>query len=138
MKRYEQIPHTADLAAKIYGKDLPELFENAAFAMFDMMADLEGLTSEESVDIQVEASDTESLLISWLNEVLYVFFIKQILFNKFSIQSLEEKSLIAIAQGEKLGKTTQRLKAEIKAATYHDLKIKETDGGYEVTVVFDV
>jgi SHS2 domain-containing protein len=138
MKRYKQIPHTADVAAKIYGGSLPELFENAAFAMFDIMADLENLSSEESIDVHVEAPDKEGLLVSWLNEILYISYIKGILFTEFSIKSLEEKKLTAVAKGEKLGEGTKRIKAEIKAATYHDLEIKRTDKGYEVTIVFDV
>lgn len=138
MKRYEQIPHTADIAAKIYGKSLNELFENAAFAMFSLMADLEGLSPAESVDIQTEGPDEEGLLISWLNEVLYISYIKQILFFEFSVKTLEEGKLKAVARGEKIGTDTSRLKAEIKAATHHDLKITETDSRCEVTIVFDV
>ncbi len=138
MKRYEQIPHTADIAAKVYGESLSELFENAAFAMFSLMADLEGLSPAESVDIQAEGPDKEGLLISWLNEVLYISYIKQILFSEFSIKTLEEGKLQAVARGEKIGTDMSRVKAEIKAATHHDLKITKTDSRYEVTIVFDV
>lgn len=138
MKRYEQIPHTADLAAKIYGRSLKELFENAAFAMFDMMADMEGVKAEESVDIEVEALDKEGLLVSWLNEILYVSYIKGILFPEMRVTELDEKKIVATAKGERIGEDTGRLHSEIKAATYHDLEIQKTDEGYEVTVVFDV
>ena len=138
MKRYEQIPHTADLAAKIYGRNLKELFENAAFAMFDMMADMEGLKAEESVNIEVEASNKEELLVSWLNEILYISYIKGILFPEIQVRDLDENKLIAAAKGQRLEKGGGRIHSEIKAATYHDLEIQKTDGGYEVTVVFDV
>ncbi|MFQ5952989.1 MAG: archease [Candidatus Omnitrophota bacterium] len=138
MRRYEQVPHTADFAARIYGKDLPELFENAAFAMFDIMADLEGLQTKEAVNVQVEADDKESLLISWLNEILYIAYIKGFLFGEFNVKSLAENKLTAEVRGEKLKGKTDRFRAEIKAATYHDLEIIKTDTGYEVTIVFDV
>jgi len=138
MKRYEQIPHTADLAARIYGKDLPELFENAAFAMSDMMADLGGLSTEEKVEIKVEGPDTESLLISWLNEVLYTSYIKRVVFVEFKVLSLKEKSLSAEVKGQSFKEGTNLIKTEIKAATYHDITIEKKDSGYEVTVVFDV
>ncbi|MEA3490224.1 MAG: archease [Candidatus Omnitrophota bacterium] len=138
MKRYEQIPHTADIAAKIYGKDLSGLFENAAFAMFDMMADLGGIEPEESVNIKVEAPDREGLLISWLNEILYVSYIKGVLFTEFHVGKLEENRLAAEVKGQKLGDNTGRIHTEIKAATYHDVAIRDTDDGYTVTVVFDV
>ncbi len=137
-KRYEQMPHTADLAARIYGETLPELYGNAAYAMFDMMADIKDAGAEESVEVSVEAPDGESLLISWLNEVLYISYIKKIIFSEFSISSLTEKKLTGAANGRKIKEGANPLKAEIKAATYHDLEIKKTDKGYEVTVVFDV
>ena len=138
MKRYEQVPHTADLAAKIYGKDLPGLFENAAYAMFDLIGDLRALATDETAKVEVEAEDTESLLISWLNELLYVSYARRALFSGFNILSLEEKKPAAEIKGQKLEGCTKRLRAEIKAATYHDLEIQRTDEGYVVTVVFDV
>ena len=138
MKRYEQIPHTADLAAKVYGKDLPELFQNAAFAMFDMMADLEGVKPEESVDIEVQAQDKEGLLVSWLNEILYASYIKKLLFTEFQIKTLGDGRLTAVAKGQNIENETKRIRSEIKAATYHELEIKETAVGCEVTIVFDV
>jgi len=138
MMRYEQIPHTADIAAKIYGKDIPELFENAAFAMFDMMADMEGLAGGEEVKITLEAVDTEDLLVSWLNELLYLSYSKALLFHRFHISTLEKDKLLAEATGQKLGPDKKRLNVEIKAATYHDVNIEKRDDRYEVTVVFDV
>ena len=137
MKKYDQVPHTADLAARIYGRKLSELFENAAFAMFDMMADLEGLIQEEEVEISVEAPDLESLLIFWLNEVLYSSYEKEIFFSEFHIISFHDNGLTATAKGGPLG-LRNRIRNEIKAATFHDVRIEETDDGYEVTVVFDV
>lgn len=138
MKRYEQIPHTADIAAKIYGAGLSELFENAAFAMSDMMADLEGLSAKETIKIEAEGETEEELLIAWLNEVLYTSYIKQILFTEFSVKSIKDGKLKAEARGERAEEIPSRIKAEIKAATYHDLKIEKTDSGLEVTIVFDV
>jgi SHS2 domain-containing protein len=138
MKRYEQVPHTADIAARIYGKDLPELFENAAFAMMDMMADLEGLSATEKVEVQAGGDSAEELLISWLNEVLYISSTGHILFTEFNIKSFGENELKAEAKGEKVKEGPERIKNEIKAATYHDLEIKKTENGYEITVVFDI
>ncbi|RKY42394.1 MAG: archease [Candidatus Makaraimicrobium thalassicum] len=138
MRRYDQIPHTADIAARIYGRTIPELLENAAFAMFDMAGDLEGLALEEAVKVAVEAPDTESLLVSWLNELLYISYSRDALFSWFHVLTLEGNRLTAEAKGQRLKGETNRLRSEIKAATYHDLEIKRTGSGYEVTVVFDV
>ena len=136
MKKYKQIEHTADLGATVYGGSLPELFENAAFAMFDMMADLDGVLPEVTVKIDIEEPDGEILLVSWLNEVLYAAYIKGMLFCEFRVISLEGNRLSAEAAGMTMD--PGRIRHEIKAATYHDLKIEKKNGDYEVTIVFDV
>jgi SHS2 domain-containing protein len=138
MARYEQVPHTADLAAKIYGKSLPELFENAAFAMMDMSADLEDLASGETITLELEAPDEEDLLVCWLNEILYASVSENILFFEFHVLSITDCKLVAEAIGQRIGEDEDRIRTEIKAATYHDVKIEKTESGYEVTVVFDV
>jgi SHS2 domain-containing protein len=138
MERYKEIPHTADIAATIYGRTVSELFENAAYAMFDMMADISAMEPETAVKVELEAPDTESLLISWLNELLYRSYFKQVLFFDFHVITLEGNKLTAEAKGQKIFEDKERLRVEIKAATYHDLEIKETGSGYEITIVFDV
>jgi len=138
MKRYEQLPHTADIAVRAYGKGLKELFANAAFAMFAIIADPDGVKESVSVDVKVEAASREELLIAWLNELLYNFYTKNIIFFIFDITFLDGKKLSAKARGRHVGENKNRLKTEIKAATYHDLEIKKQDGGYSVDIVFDV
>jgi len=138
MEKYEEIPHTADIALRIYGHDLKELFANAAFGMFDIIADLSGLKKDVSVDINLEATQTEDLLVSWLDELLYNFYTKGIIFFDFEIIDISNTRIMAHAYGKHLGSNRNRLKREIKAATYHDLKITKIDGIYSVDIVFDV
>ncbi len=136
MERYEQVPHTADIAAKIYGKTLEDLFSNAAFAMFDMMGCGAGSGEKVEEKVEVGAPDTESLLISFLNEILYISYIKKEFFIGFKFSEISGKKASAVALGQMKG--TDRPKHEIKAATYHDVRIAKTAEGYETTVVFDV
>ncbi|NQT32590.1 MAG: archease [Candidatus Omnitrophica bacterium] len=138
MKKYEQIEHTADLGAKIYGTTLPELFENAAFCMFDMMTDLSKVVDGESIEIKAEAPDKESLLVVWLNELLYAATTGELIFSEFDVKSLDENSILAEARGRKLKAIEGIIDVEIKAATFHDVEIAEGELGYEVVIVFDV
>jgi len=138
MKRYEQFPHTADIGVRVFGKDLKELFENAAFAMFDIIADLESITGDTVMKIDLEASDNEELLVAWLDELLYNFYTKQLIFYKFHVDELQGGKLRASATGRPVAANRNRLKTEIKAATYHDLSIKDTGDGYSVEIIFDV
>ncbi len=138
MERYEQFPHTADIGVRVYGKDLKELFENAAFAMFDIIADLENLSGDTVETFELEAPDQEGLLVAWLDELLYNFYTKQMIFFKFQIEELTEKRLKAKATGRSIGANRNRLKTEIKAATYSGLNIKKSGEGCEVEIIFDV
>jgi len=138
MKRYEQFPHTADIGVRVFGKSLKELFENAAFSMFDILADLEGLKTPITRDIVLTAPNPEELLVAWLDELLYNFYTKSIIFSRFEIEEISETSLKAKVLGRPVGENRNRLKTEIKAVTYSDLKIKKTPDGFSVEIVFDV
>ena len=137
-KRYEQFSHTADIGVRVFGKTLKELFENAAFAMFDILADLEGLKGEIAQDFELTAPNHEELLISWLDELLYNFYTKNVIFYKFEVMELSEDLVKARAFGRSVSENRNRLKTEIKAATYYNLKIIKKDDYYEVDIIFDV
>lgn len=138
MKRYEQFPHTADIGVRVFGRDLKELFANAAFAMFDIIADLENISGDTFETFELEAPSQEELLVTWLDELLYSFYTKQLIFYKFQIDELSEKHLRATAFARPVGANRNRLKTEIKAATYSDLEIKKSGAGFKVEIIFDV
>ena len=138
MKRYEQFPHTADIGIRVFGKDTKELFENAAFALFDTLADLEGLKPSIEETVKVEGDSPEGLLVAWLDELLYLFYTKEIIFSEFRIEELSDNKLTAKAFGKSASSNRNRLKTEIKAATYSGLKIDKSDNGYKVEIILDV
>ena len=138
MKPFEIVDHTADIRIKAYGQNLKELFENAALGMFNILADLEGITTSTELEIKVEALDREELLIEWLNELLYDFYTKHIIFFEFNITEFADNKLTAKVKGRFIGENINRLKTEIKAATRHDLHVVKTKDVYEVQIVFDV
>ncbi len=135
MKRFEEIPHTADWSFRAFGKDLPELFENAAFAMFTM----EGVHPRENAiesghAVAVSGIDSESLFVNWLTELLWLQESNRETYQRFQIDSLAQTELHA----QVFGKPYETLDKIIKAVTYHNLKIEETNEGWQVTVVVDV
>jgi SHS2 domain-containing protein len=138
MKRYEQFPHTADIGIRAYGRGLKELFENAAFAMFDLLADLEGMKCDSEEEISLKADNPEELLVAWLDELLYRFYTKNIILTEFRVTELTDSSLKAVASGRPIGQNRNRLKTEIKSATYSDLMIKSGKDGYSAEIIFDV
>jgi SHS2 domain-containing protein len=132
-KRFEEIEHTADLAMRAYGRDMKELFANAAQGMFALMAEpLEEPIREQEVSL--EATDYEGLLVNWLNELIFLHEVEGETYSQFVIETLTPTRLKARVTG---GPTKSKTKA-IKAATFHDLAIEELPNGLVATVVFDV
>lgn len=135
MKRFEEIPHTADWSFRAFGNDLRELFENAAYAIFA----LEGVqaradANETARDVKVTALDYESLLVTWLTELLWLQESQREMYSRFQIESLTPTELRAQVFGAPL----PHLDKIIKAVTYHNLKIVQTARGWEAVVVVDV
>ena len=137
-RRFVIIEHTADIGITVYGKSLEELFENSAYGMFSQMTDIKKVNPEDKVEVQVEGYDKESLLVNWLNELLYLSTTRKILFSEFKLRKIRNNSLSAEIRGEKINPKKHFLHLEIKAATYHNLKITKTKKGYQTTIIFDV
>ena len=88
-------------------------------------------------DIKLTAPDQESLLVEWLNELIYLFDIENIVFKRFDIIKLNNTQLKARSYGEKVDSSKHKLKTGVKAATYHMLKV-DKDNGCKVQVLFDI
>ncbi|MFH1245143.1 MAG: archease [Candidatus Omnitrophota bacterium] len=138
VKRYELIDHTADIGLRAKGKDLKELFSNAAYGMFEILADLKNVRTEKSLTIEIKAPNIEELFLSWLRELLYQYAAKEILLKKFTINKLDNTSISALVFGEKADPKRHHLKAEIKAATFHQLEVRKVGNMWEGQVIFDV
>jgi SHS2 domain-containing protein len=138
MKKFDVVEHTADTGIIAYGADMQEAFANAAYGMFSLMADLRQVREETSRYIEAEAGDRESLVVSWLNELLYLFDVERIVFKRFDILELTDTRLKADAYGEKASASRHGLRGGVKAATYHMLKVTDDRGRWSIRVIFDV
>jgi len=136
-KDFEILDHTADVGVIAYGADLKQAFANAARALFSMITELDDVEEVLYRDIDLTASDEESLLVGWLNELIYRFDAESILFERFDIIQLDDTRLKARSYGEKVDSSKHKLKTGVKAATYHMLKVDKTDG-FRVQVLFDI
>jgi SHS2 domain-containing protein len=136
-KDFEILEHTADVGIIAYGADLKQAFANAARALFSLITELDDVEEVLHQDIVVNASDVESLLVAWLNELVYRFDTEGILFKRFEISQLEDTHLKARVYGEKVDSSRHKLKIGVKAATYHMLRI-DRNNGFRVQVIFDI
>ncbi|NIS80017.1 MAG: archease [Anaerolineales bacterium] len=131
---FEEIEHTADWALRVRGKTAPALFRNAAFGMLQLIQAKPESTRSKKRNIELEAFDNESLLVTWLEELLFHIETRNVTFLNIHIEHLDETHLSAVLEETPL----VDLKKEIKAVTYHNLEIISTEEGLETTVVFDV
>jgi SHS2 domain-containing protein len=135
MKRFEEIPHTADWSFRTFGRDLNELFENAAHALFVMQgARAPENANETSQVLEVSGIDLESLFVNWLSELLYLQESEHRVYVRFQIESLTPTDMRAQIFGLPLA----HIDKLIKAVTYHNLAITQTVEGWEAVVVVDV
>ncbi|RMF25326.1 MAG: archease [Cyanobacteria bacterium J083] len=133
-ENFEEIDHTADWAYRVRGKNLAELFIQAALGLYSLVG-MELKPGERVTrSIQLNAIDTESLLVAWLNELLYLHETESLGFEQIDIEHIDGTNLKATV----IGAPTQQWLKDIKAVTYHNLAIKKIESGLEVTIVLDV
>ena len=136
MKKFEFIEHTADTGLVAYGETLAGAFANAATGMFSIIADLESVREVESRRVEVSEADMESLLFEWLNNLIYIFDVEEMIFKRFDIVEFKEDKLLAVCHGEKYDSSRHHLKTEVKSATYHMLEVDREKN--KVRVIFDI
>lgn len=131
---------TADAAFRAFGADPKELFAACGAALFSAIIDLEvvGATSERAVTLKTE--DYETLLYDWLSELVYLKDVKRELYSVFLVDIAREGELrlTATVRGEKIDSSKHITKTDVKAVTYHRLKVEQTGSGWEAFVVLDL
>jgi len=136
-KDFEIVNHTADVGIIAYGADISETFANAARALFSLITELDDVEEVLYRDIELTAVDEESLLVEWLNELIYLFDAENVIFKRFDIIELNNTRLKARSYGEKVDSSRHKLKTGVKAATYHMLKV-DRGNGCKAQVLFDI
>jgi len=130
---FREIEHSADWELKAWGPDLITLFEQAARGMYVLCGTRWLADIPQKRTIKFNSAENENLLVSFLSELLYIYDQEAIGFNHFDIR-ITDGILIANLEGTKVSP----FEKEIKAVTYHNLLVRQTDRGWEVNIVFDV
>ncbi|MSS70834.1 MAG: archease [Candidatus Latescibacteria bacterium] len=136
--RYRVIDHTADIGIAVENPSLEGLFEDAAFGMFDLVADLSRVEPRTAVQVDLEADSVEDLFVDWLRELLFRFETELIVFRDFRVQIRAPHALSAEATGEVRDPHRHELYREFKAVTYHDLRVEKAGDLWRAQVIFDV
>jgi SHS2 domain-containing protein len=135
---YEFFEHTADLGLRIHAPDLDTLFAEAAEALFAaVVEDLATVEPRQRLDVQLTGDDREYLLFDWLQELLYHFDAEHLLFRRFEVR-VSEAGLTGAAWGEPLDRSRHALSHEVKAITYHGLRVEPVADGWLAEVIVDI
>jgi len=133
--KYEILEHPADLKIKVFGISKEELFSNALLAMIESMnPEIKKPEERSKRPIKIKSSDLSALLVDFLNEALYLTQVNKEVYE-INFKKITDKEI----KGELIGKKVEKFGEDIKAATYHDLEIKQNkDGSWQATVLFDI
>ena len=134
---FEVLNHTADVGIIAYGRNLSELFANAARGMFHFIIDPSAVAERERRRRTVEADDLDGLLVAWLNDLLVVLNADAFIPAAFVIEEITPTRLRAVLAGEPVDAARHHFRLDVKAATYHLLQIRQ-DGGWSARLIFDI
>ena len=130
---YREIAHTADWEMEVWAPDFSSLLEQSAIGMYALSGTILAPEPEKQYKFTLDYFDRESLLVEFLSELLFYSESENVGFKGFELK-LRDKSLDVVATGAPLYKLVK----EIKAVTYHNLEIRETEQGLQTKIVFDV
>jgi SHS2 domain-containing protein len=135
---YETFEHTADLGLRVRAADLDTLFAEAAACLFSaIVEDPATVRPLQRIDVTIDGTDREYLLFDWLRELLYRFDPGHLVLSRFEAH-FREGGLRGSAWGEPLDPARHALAHEVKAITYHGLKVERTADGWLAEVIVDI
>lgn len=130
---FREIAHTADWELEVWAPDLGTLLVQAALGMYHLAEVILSPHPRLHRTFEISFKEPETLLIDFLTELIFLTESEGLAFDKYELQ-LEGYQLIALVSGAEL----ESISKEIKAATYHNLIIKESERGLITNIVFDV
>ena len=135
---YEVFEHTADVGIRAKSANLPELFADAARGLFSViMPNLDAVRVNDEVEFQLSGEVVDELLHDWLAELLYTFHVRRMVLAEFDV-AIRADGLSAVARGEPIDLRRHAIDVEVKAITWHALKVEQTPDGWLAEVIVDI
>jgi tRNA nucleotidyltransferase (CCA-adding enzyme) len=128
LKQWQHFYHGADIGVRGIADTLATAFQQAALALTAVVADLDSIEQQQSIEIQCAAPDREILLIDWLNAIIYEMATRKMLFSRFEV-AIDDYQLSAMIWGETVDRQRHQPVVEIKGATFTELKVEQNAEG---------
>ena len=135
---YRILEHPSDTGIEAQGRSMKDAFEFAALGLLSIIVDTDSVVPLEHRFVHLGGSDPENLLVKWLSEILYLYDGEDFLTSYVSIIRVSATELEATVAGERVDEKRHRLKTDVKAVTYHQLKVEQMPDGYLVRVFLDI
>jgi len=140
---YEFFEHTADLGLRARADSLPELYAESGRALFAALVDnYEAVEARDTRQLTIKAARHDELLHDWLAELLYLYDVDHLLLARFDVELTgadgAELALAATVHGEPIDHQRHELDTEIKAITWHGLRVEEDGDGWLAEVIVDL
>ena len=136
---YRVFDHTADLGIAVFAESREGLYAAAAHALFDRLTELASVLEAVEREITVEGQDPADLLVNFLREALFAWNGEGFLMKSCLVREAGPRRITAHLRGEAFDPARHRIKQEIKAVTYHQAEVRQTEKGvWTARVIFDV
>ena len=135
---FEVFDHTADLGLRIRAADLNTLFAEAGRALLSVLvSNPDAVEPQSAVAVGIAGRNREYLFVDWLDELLFLFESKKFLGSRYE-PAVGDDGVRATVRGEPYDPRRHRLSHEVKAVTYHGLKVEQTESGWVAEVILDI
>jgi SHS2 domain-containing protein len=135
---YEHFEHTADLGLRVRAGDVNSLFAEAATALFAAIVDgIDLIRPARAEEVHIEGAELDYLLFDWLRGLLYRFDAEHLVFSRFDVV-VGQAGLAGTAWGEPFDRARHALAHEVKAITYHGLRVEREGSDWVAEVIVDI
>ncbi len=143
---FDYLEHTSDIYIVAYGSNLVELFENAGKALYESMVKTSEVEPVVEKKIEAEGFDLENLLYQWLEELLFIYYSENIMCSEIVVNEItlarENDEIVyrikGLCRGEEFNPDKHEPRVEIKAVTYHMMRILRNEDGWKAYFVLDI
>ncbi len=135
---FEILDHTADIGFRAWGGSPEELFSHSACAMESIALDCVQAREDQVYPLAVSGDDWESLIVAWLNEVLYYLDGKRVVFHRFQFERINSREAVARGWGEPRDDRRHPPRLVVKGVTYHQILVENSGGRWTAQVFLDI
>jgi protein archease len=137
-KKYRITKRQSELAVRVVGNSQADLFANSAFALFDVMTDVDKIEIKDRLPLEVEGADRDDLMVNWMRELLYLYQGSGYLLKEFQISEVKDTVVKAEGCGEKIDPDRHEIKQEVAAVAYHQSRMAKTGNQWTAQLIFEV